>query len=145
MGGEQERDVAIALDNKHISAYYSSVRRKADQLIPLEVAIIEAALALQKRGVEALHGYALARAIKAVTDQRTLTAYGTLYRALHRLDRAGLVESFWEAPESAERENRPRRRLYRLTAAAENALKQERVRNRAGGKLRSLKPGLGTR
>jgi DNA-binding PadR family transcriptional regulator len=121
------------------------VRRKADQLIPLEVAIIEAAVALRKRGVDALHGYALAKAIKAVTDQRTLTAYGTLYRALHRMDRAGLVESFWEAPESAERENRPRRRLYRLTAAAESALKQERARNRAGGKLRSLTPGMGTR
>jgi DNA-binding PadR family transcriptional regulator len=121
------------------------VRRKAEHLIPLEVAIIEAALALQKRGVDAFHGYALARAIKAVTDQRMLTAYGTLYRALHRLDRAGLVDSFWEAPESAEREGRPRRRLYRVTAAAESALNQERARNRSDAKLRSLKPRLGTR
>lgn len=121
------------------------VRRKPDQLIPLEVAIIEAALALERRGLKAFHGYALAKAVKAESDQRMLTAYGTLYRALHRLDRAGLVESFWEDPEHAESDGRPRRRLYRLTAAAEGALKEERARQRTGGKLRSLKPGLGTR
>jgi DNA-binding PadR family transcriptional regulator len=137
--------VQRGVDIQHIYAYYSHVRRKAEQLIPFEVAIIEAALLLHKRGVDAFHGYALATAIKAAADQRMLTAYGTLYRALHRLDKAGLVESFWEAPESAESEGRPRRRLYRLTAAAEKALHEDRIRRRAATKLRSLKPKLGTR
>jgi PadR family transcriptional regulator len=121
------------------------MRRKAEQLIPLEVSIIEAALALRKRGVDSFHGYSLAKAVKVKTDQKMLTAYGTLYRALHRLERAGLVESFWEAPEHAEKESRPRRRLYRLTAQAEHALKRERARHQSSAKLRSLKEGLETR
>ena len=36
------------------------MRRKAGHLIPIEVAILEAALALDKQGTRAFHGYALA-------------------------------------------------------------------------------------
>ena len=58
----------------------------------------------------------LARVVKTKTDRHTLTAYGTLYRALHRLKRAGLVESSWEEPDQAEKESRPRRRARRQRA-----------------------------
>ena len=98
------------------------MRRNAEHLVPLEVSILEAAVALHRRGTPAFHGYALAKVIKTSTDRRLLTAYGTLYRALHRLERAGIIEGFWEHPADAEKETRPRRRLYRLTALSEIAL-----------------------
>ena len=121
-----------------------AMNRKNDELIPIEISILEAAVALDKRGVKAFHGYALAKAIKTVTNRSTLTAHGTLYRALHRLERAGLVESFWEDPAQAETESRPRRRLYELTALAETALKRARAKQRSVRKMRALTEGLGT-
>ena len=121
------------------------MRRKTEHLIPLEISILEAAVALHKRGTKVFHGYALAKAVKTTGDRRMLTAYGTLYRALHRLERAGIIESFWEDPKQAERESRPRRRMYRLTALSEVALARARAEQRSTGKLRTLKEGLGTR
>jgi PadR family transcriptional regulator PadR len=55
-----------------------------------------------------------------------LTAYGTLYRALSRLERMGFLESRWEDPDIPARENRPGRRLYTLTAAGEAAVEEAR-------------------
>lgn len=53
---------------------------------------------------------------------RLLTAYGTLYRALGRLEAMGLLRSRWEDPAIPAREGRPGRRLYTLTALADTAL-----------------------
>lgn len=94
--------------------------------MPLEFAICEAAKELEQRGVEEFHGYAIARIIKEAADAKLLTAYGTLYRALARLRNMGLLESRWEDPAIASSENRPGRRLYRLTAAGETALARTR-------------------
>ena len=121
------------------------MRRKADQLLPLEISVLEAAVALQRRGTTAFHGFLLAKVIKTASDRRLLTAHGTLYRALHRLERAKLIEAFWEDPHEAARERRPLRRLYRLTALSEVVLRRARAQYNASGNLRSLKEGLGTR
>jgi hypothetical protein len=51
-----------------------------------------------------------------------LTAHGTLYKALARLERAGMLTSSWEDPGLAEAESRPRRRLYRVTPSGEQAV-----------------------
>jgi DNA-binding PadR family transcriptional regulator len=83
--------------------------------------------------------------IKTTSDSRLLIAHGTLYRALHRLERARLIEAFWEDPEEAAREKRPRRRLYRLTALSDIAVRRARAEQRAGGGLRSLKEDRRTR
>ena len=120
------------------------MRRKADQLIPLETSILEAAVALHRGGTTAFHGFLLAKVIKTASDRRLLTAHGTLYRALHRLERAKLIEAFWEDPYEAAREGRPRRRLYRLTASSETVLHAARPEPVARGNLRSLKEGMGT-
>lgn len=120
------------------------MRRKADQLIPIEVSVLGAALALQKRGILSFHGYLLAKAIKTEIDSRMLTAHGTLYRVLHRLERAALVEAFWEDPHEAEKEGRPRRRLYRLTPLSEIALVRARAEQRSARKLGSFEEGLET-
>ena len=97
------------------------MRRKAGTLVPLELAICTAAADLQHRGIAEFHGYLIAKEIKEHADSRLLTAYGTLYRALNRLESMGLVTSQWEDAMVAANENRPRRRLYSLTAAGEEA------------------------
>jgi PadR family transcriptional regulator PadR len=71
----------------------SGVRRKSGTLVPLELAICEAASVLRQRGTDAFHGYLIAKEVKHGGDARLLTAYGTLYRALGRLERMGLLSS----------------------------------------------------
>jgi PadR family transcriptional regulator PadR len=67
------------------------------------------------------HGFALAKALADGDDRKRLTAYGTLYRALGRLEEMGVLTSRWEKPQEAD-EGRPLRRLYRLTDLGERAL-----------------------
>lgn len=98
------------------------MRRKTGTLLPLEVSILEAAIDLRRRGAEEFHGFAVAKEMKEREDARTLTAHGTLYKALDRMEKAGLLESRWEDPHAAAAENRPRRRLYRVTGLGEQAL-----------------------
>ena len=118
------------------------MRRKRGELVPLEVEILEAATALQQEGVSAFHGYSLAKRMRAGSDGRMLTAHGTLYRGLHRLARARLLEKFWEDPDEAEQAGRPRRRLYRLTALAAVALNRARARERTDSTLPAPEGGL---
>ena len=47
---------------------------------------------------------------------------GTVYPTLSRAERSGLVRSRWEDRDAADREARPRRRNYQLTASGEAAL-----------------------
>lgn len=98
------------------------MRRKEGALIPLELSILEAAIDLRRRGVPEAHGFLLAKELREGRHARRLTAYGTLYKALDRLERAGLLESRWEDPLIGAGEGRPRRRFYRLTLAGEGAV-----------------------
>ena len=98
------------------------MRRKPGNLLPLELAICASAVDLRRRGVEEFHGYEIAKSLADGNERRLLTAYGTLYRALVRLQNMGFLESRWEAPDIPARENRPGRRLYRLTASGESTL-----------------------
>jgi hypothetical protein len=90
-------------------------------LLPLELTILDVGSTLQA-GVGSFFGFGLARAL---ADQvgSALLAHGTLYKALNRMSKAGMLEAEWEAAESAEAAGRPRRRLYRVTAAGEAALR----------------------
>jgi DNA-binding PadR family transcriptional regulator len=103
------------------------VRRKPGALLPLEVAICDAADHLRERGQDEFHGYLIAKELTEHADARQLTAYGTLYRALGRLEAMGLLESRWEDPQIPAEENRPGRRLYTLTAAGETAIAAART------------------
>jgi DNA-binding PadR family transcriptional regulator len=113
------------------------VRRKAGTLVPLELSILEAGLSLEARGQADFHGYLLARHLGEVGPARRLVAHGTLYKALDRLERAGLIGSRWEEPETARAASRPRRRLYRVTAAGAGALARARRGQLASGALRT--------
>jgi DNA-binding PadR family transcriptional regulator len=49
---------------------------------------------------------------------------GTVYPALRRLEKAGLLKSRWEERAQAQAEGRPRRRTYTLTAEGLRALSE---------------------
>ena len=53
---------------------------------------------------------------------RTGLPSGTVYPALSRLERDGLVKSAWESEPDAHAEGRPARRYYKLTAGGVRAL-----------------------
>lgn len=95
-------------------------RRSGDSLFELELEVLGAALSLTVEGVSEFHGYQLTKAIGA--RGRTPLGHGSIYRALLRLESLGLLESTWEDHKIAEREGRPRRRLYRITAAGAKAI-----------------------
>jgi transcriptional regulator len=66
------------------------------------------------------HGYAIAQTLRARSDGAFDLPEGTLYPALHRLERAGMVASEWSTQAGR------RRRTYRLTRAGEKALGERR-------------------
>jgi PadR family transcriptional regulator, regulatory protein PadR len=66
------------------------------------------------------HGYAIAQTLRARSEGEFDLPEGTLYPALHRLERAGLVTSEWST------EAGRRRRTYRLTRSGEKALGERR-------------------
>lgn len=113
--------------------------------MPLELAICECALSLKSRQIDEFHGYEIAKTLGEHADAKLLTAYGTLYRALGRLEGMGLLVSRWEAPEIPARENRPGRRLYTLTSAGEAAIRNARAAadaqaSQATGRRRKVAP-----
>ncbi|MES1170317.1 MAG: helix-turn-helix transcriptional regulator [Leifsonia sp.] len=98
------------------------MRRKAGTLIPIEAEILTEALRLRRSGEDRFHGFQIAKHLAEGGGSTTLTAHGTLYKALGRLESAGLLTSDWEDPELANEAGRPRRRLYEVTGATERAL-----------------------
>ena len=124
--------VQISDHSGHVS------RRRPGTLLSLEVSILAAC---RDAGVAGVHGFAMAQEIADAEDSRRLTATGTLYRALQRLDDGGLIENWWEDPDLATEAGRPRRRLYRITGAGAVALAsaESDVREPA---LRRVDPGF---
>ena len=105
-----------------ISSYNRPMRRRPDTLLPIEVSILAAGLELRREGTAEFYGFSIANEIKGREGARRLTAHGTLYKALDRMEKAGLLASCWEDPLVAAEEGRPRRRLYEVTSAGERAL-----------------------
>lgn len=103
------------------------MRRKPGALLPIEESILAAGLDLRSGENSEFHGFVIAKEMQEVGEAQQLTAYGTLYKALGRMDAAGLLESRWEEPELALAEGRPRRRLYRVTGVGERALASMRA------------------
>jgi PadR family transcriptional regulator PadR len=129
------------LDNPKISSYkWGMVRRKPGTLLPLEVAILDAATACAREGDPEFHGFAVAQRIQERDGARRLTAHGTLYKALGRMETGGLLESHWEDPDLAMAEGRPRRRLYQVTPLGARALAEARATESPG----AFRPGLAT-
>jgi PadR family transcriptional regulator len=67
------------------------------------------------------HGYGIAQAIRLHTGEKLQVDAGSLYPALHRLERQGLVRAAWTISQKKQRT-----REYRLTAAGKRHLAGER-------------------
>ena len=68
------------------------------------------------------HGHQIAKHIQRTTDDLLQVEHGSLYPALHRLERKGWVEAKWErAAKDLKREFK----FYRLTAAGRKQLRTE--------------------
>ena len=79
------------------------------------------ALLLAVVAPEPLHGYAVIEALRARSDGKLALPEGTVYPALHRLERAGLLSSAWS-------DSGRKRRVYSLTRAGERELGVRRAR-----------------
>ena len=115
------------------------VRRRKGTLLPLEVGILSVSLQAGEGGT---HGFALAKVLADRGETRNLTASGTLYRTLGRLESAGLLESWWEDPDEAVEQGRPRRRLYRITGEGRAILAAQVVDADDPRRAVQLRPGL---
>jgi len=67
-----------------------------------------------------LHGYAIARWIEERTGDAILVAEGSLYPALYRLEKKGLLKSGWGLSELERRA-----KFYRLTERGAEALERD--------------------
>jgi PadR family transcriptional regulator, regulatory protein PadR len=70
------------------------------------------------------HGWDIWRSLEAASGGALAIKEGSLYPALYRLERQGLVAARWEAA-TADRPG-PRRRVYRLTAKGRRRLQAAR-------------------
>ena len=68
-----------------------------------------------------LHGYAVMEALRTNSNGTFDLPTGTIYPALHRLERAGLVAGTWTHSEGR------RRRMYSLTSAGRKELAAQRA------------------
>lgn len=66
------------------------------------------------------HGWGVAQALKSRSQERLIVTQGSLYPALHRLDKEGWITSDWGLSE-----NNRRAKYYRLSPAGRRQLKLE--------------------
>src|SRR5918996_660221 len=69
------------------------------------------------------HGHGIGVALRASSDEVLNVDHGSLYPALHRLERQGWVDAEWKRSD-----NNQRAKYYRLTAAGRRQLHAERMR-----------------
>jgi transcriptional regulator len=84
-------------------------------------------LVLKTLAVGPLHGYAIVREIQRRSREALVVEEGSLYPALHRMERRGWIDAEWGASES----NR-RAKYYRLTRSGRAEL---RSRTASWGRL----------
>jgi PadR family transcriptional regulator, regulatory protein PadR len=77
-------------------------------------------LVLKKLSQGPMHGWGITQRIQEVSRDALQVGQGSLYPALHRLERKGWIESEWGTSE-----NNRRARYYRLTPAGRQALGEE--------------------
>jgi len=90
--------------------------KESSNLLPgtLEMLILKAV------SLGSLHGYGVLLRIQQISRKRLAIEQGSLYPALYRLERQGLITSEWGLSE-----NNRKARYYRLTAAGVRRLRKE--------------------
>jgi PadR family transcriptional regulator PadR len=76
-------------------------------------------LVLRALELEPMHGWGITERIEQWSEEVLCVGQGTLYPALYRLERQGLIASRWDTTE-----NNRRARYYALTAAGRKHLAQ---------------------
>jgi PadR family transcriptional regulator PadR len=84
-----------------------------------------------------LHGHGIAKHIQRTSEDVLLVDHGSLYPALHRLEKSGCITSNWEQTDRGRE-----MRLYRLTPKGKRQLRAEESKwtMLAGAMARMLKP-----
>jgi len=77
-------------------------------------------LILKTLAIGAAHGHTIAYVIERQSDEMLQVQHGSLYPALHRLERKGLIESEWK-----ESENGRMAKFYALTRTGRKQLTDE--------------------
>ena len=77
-------------------------------------------LVLKTLAVGAQHGWAISERIKQVSREALQVQQGSLYPALHRLERRGWISAAWRATE-----NNRRAKYYDLTATGRRQLEAD--------------------
>lgn len=77
-------------------------------------------LILKVVALEPMHGWAIARRIRRMSDDVLRVGQSALYPALHKLEQQGWIEAEWKVSE-----NNRRAKYYTLTRAGRNALAKE--------------------
>ncbi len=78
-------------------------------------------LVLRTLAVEPMHGWGISERIQLLSSSVLQVNQGALYPALHRLEKRGLLRSYWGTSE-----NNRRAKFYRLTDAGRAHLREER-------------------
>ena len=79
-------------------------------------------LILKVVALEPVHGYAIAQRIRQISKDVLQVQQGSLYPALHRLEKRGWLESAWR-----ESENGRHAKFYKLSAKGRKQLAQEEL------------------
>ncbi|HEX2165311.1 MAG TPA: PadR family transcriptional regulator [Thermoanaerobaculia bacterium] len=77
-------------------------------------------LILRVVALQPMHGWAISERLHEVSHATLTIPQGSLYPALHRLERRGWIEAEW-----GESENNRRAKFYRLTASGRQQLARE--------------------
>jgi len=77
-------------------------------------------LILKAVSLGGLHGYGVLVRLEQLTGGRLQILQGSLYPALYRLERRGMIASEW-----GESENKRKAKFYKLTAAGRKQLREE--------------------
>jgi PadR family transcriptional regulator PadR len=77
-------------------------------------------LVLKALSIAPMHGWGVAQRLQLISREVLQVNQGSLYPALHRLERKGFIDSEWRASE-----NNRRARYYRITAKGSRALEDE--------------------
>ena len=77
-------------------------------------------LILTTVAVEPMHGWAIARRVRQMSNEVLQVGQSALYPALHKLEQQGWIEAEWKVSE-----NNRRAKYYALTRAGRKALEKE--------------------
>jgi len=77
-------------------------------------------LVLRTLAVEPMHGWGISERLQVLSEEVLQVNQGALYPALHRLEKRGLIDSYW-----GKSQNNRRAKYYRLTPPGRKHLRLE--------------------